>query len=262
MPPDVTRIQLLRRVWLFAELADDELEQIARLARERTCRSGEVLVHQGEASGDLFTVIQGRLKVVSTAPEGDEVLLSVIGAGEVFGELALLDDKPRSATVCAVEHCRLLVVPRASFRPLLLRMPTLGLRLLQIMAGHVRRLSARTEDATTLDVRTRLAKTLHELGARFGIPGPRGSIRITLRLSQQELGRLVGATREMINKCLRELDASGAVRHEKGALTVLKPEMLRTVAEGLHLRRSKRTRAKPGPPSGKRPTSGGANRKT
>ncbi len=253
MPADVTRMQLLRRVWLFADLADDELDQIAHLARERTCPSGEVLVHQGEASGELFTVIQGRLKVVSTAPEGDEVLLSVVGAGEVFGELALLDDLPRSATVCAVEHCRLLVVPRASFRPLLLRMPTLGLRLLQIMAGHVRRLSARTEDATTLDVRTRLAKTLHELGTRFGIPGPRGSIRITLRLSQQELGRLVGATREMINKCLRELVASGAVRHEKGALTLLKPETLRAVAEGLDLRRSK-TPTKNTRPKGKRPS--------
>jgi CRP/FNR family transcriptional regulator, cyclic AMP receptor protein len=244
MPPDVTRTQLLRRVWLFAELDDDELQQIARLARERTCCSGEVLVHQGEASGELFTVIQGRLKVISTAPEGDEVLLSVIGAGEVFGELALLDDLPRSATVCAVEHCRLLVVPRASFRPLLLRMPTLGLRLLKIMAGHVRRLSARTEDATTLDVRTRLAKTLHELAVRFGIPAPRGSIRITLRLSQQELGRLVGATREMINRCLRELASSGAVRHEKGGLTVLKPEALRAIAEGLGPRRPKNLPAK------------------
>src|SRR5881628_3334064 len=115
MPLDVTRTQLLRRVWLFSELDDDDLEQIARLSRERTCRSGDILVHQGESSGELFTVIQGRLKVVSTAPDGGEVLLSVIGAGEVFGELALLDDLPRSATVCAAEHCRLLVVPRTSF---------------------------------------------------------------------------------------------------------------------------------------------------
>jgi CRP/FNR family transcriptional regulator, cyclic AMP receptor protein len=169
-------------------------------------------------------------------------LLSVISPGEVFGELALLDDLPRSATVSAAEHCRLLVVPRVSFRPLLLRMPSLGLRLLQVMAGHVRRLSARTEDATTLDVRTRLAKTLLDLSERFGRSGPRGATTITLRFSQQELGRLVGATREMINKCLRELTRSGIVRHERGALTIKKENALRALAEGSGARKARGSR--------------------
>jgi CRP-like cAMP-binding protein len=199
-------------------------------------------VRQGETSGELFTVIQGRLKVVSTAPEGEEVLLSFIGPGEVFGELALLDDLPRSATVSAIDHCRLLVVPRASFRSLLLQMPSLGLRLLQAMSGHVRRLSARTEDVTTLDVRTRLAKTLIELSDKFGMPGLRGSIRITVRFSQQEIGRLVGATREMINKCLGELMHGRVVRHEKGLLTIFKLDTLRGLADGSASRRSSRLR--------------------
>jgi CRP/FNR family cyclic AMP-dependent transcriptional regulator len=170
--------------------------------------------------------------VVSTGPEGDEVLLSFIGPGEVFGELALLDDLPRSASVVAIELCRLLVVPRQSFRSLLLQMPSLGLRLLKAMAGHVRRLSARTEDATTLDVRTRLAKTLLDLSDRFGMPGLRGSTRITVRFSQQELGRLVGATREMINRCLGELARRRVVRHERGLLTIFKLDALRALAEG------------------------------
>jgi CRP/FNR family cyclic AMP-dependent transcriptional regulator len=231
MPPQEMRIELLRRVWLFSELEDGELAQIARVSRERACRGGEVLVRQGESSGELFTVAQGRLRVISTSPEGEEVLLSVIGPGEVFGELALLDDLPRSATVSAIEACRLLVVPRASFRPLLLQMPSLGLRLLQVMAGHVRRLSSRTEDVTNLDVRTRLAKTLLDLAERFGVPGARRTVRITMRFSQQELGRLVGATREMINKCLGELARARVVRHERGVLTILKPEALRARAE-------------------------------
>jgi CRP-like cAMP-binding protein len=190
-----------------------------------------VLVQQGDVSGDLFSVIQGRLKVSSVAGEGEEVLLSVMGPGDVFGELALLDEEPRSATVVAAEICRLLVVPKASFRPLLLEVPLLAVRLLQVMAGHVRRLSRRTEDAATLDVRARLAKTLLDLGHRFGVRGPGDSIRITLRLSQQELGRLVGATREMINKCLREWTKRHLVSHARGSLVIKNDEKLRAVAQ-------------------------------
>src|SRR5206468_12671033 len=127
-----------------------DLAHIAAVARERTCRAGEVLVRQGDTTGDLFSVVQGRLKVGSVAGGGEEVLLSVIGPGEVFGEIALLDDEPRSASVVAVGACRLLVVPRAQFRPLLLQLPRLSLRLLQILARHVRRLSTRTEDTAAL----------------------------------------------------------------------------------------------------------------
>jgi CRP/FNR family transcriptional regulator, cyclic AMP receptor protein len=212
--------QLLRRVWLFSELDEGDLSRVAGVARERACPAGEVLVRQGDASNDLFTVIRGRLKVGSVMSEGDEVLLAVMGPGDVFGELALLDDKPRSATVIAAEPCRLLVVPGPSFRPLLLEAPRLGLKLLQVMASHVRRLSARTEDNATLSVRARLAKTLLDLAARFGSPATGGGIRINLRLSQQELGRFVGATREMVNKCLRDWARLRVVRRGRGLLVV------------------------------------------
>src|SRR5215831_14373660 len=218
--PHAQRLQLLRRVWLFSSLDEGELASIAAVTREVTCRRGEVLVRQGDSSGDLFSVVQGRLKVGSVAGDGEEVLLSVVAPGEELGEIALLDDEPRSATVVAAEPCRLLVVPRAAFRLLLHELPALALRLLQIMARHVRRLSARTEDAAALDVRARLAKTLLDLGERFGAKGPRGTVRITLRLSQQELGRMVGATREMVNKCLREWAARRIVSHTNGVIVI------------------------------------------
>jgi CRP-like cAMP-binding protein len=230
MPADPQRLQLLRRVWLFAGLDDAELASIAAVSRERSCQKGEVLVRQGDTSGDLFSVLQGRLKVGSVAGEGEEVLLSVVGPGDVFGEIALLDDEPRSATVVAVEPCRLLIVPRASFRPLLRELPTLALRLLQILAGHVRRLSARTEDAAALDVRARLAKTLLDLAGRFGVEGARGRVRITLRLSQQDLGRMVGATREMVNKCLREWASRGVINSANGLIVILSRARLRKIA--------------------------------
>jgi len=230
MPGDLQRLALLRRVWLFSDLEDAELASIAAVARERACRRGEILVRQGDSAGDLFSVIEGRLKVGSVAGEGAEVLLSVVGPGDVFGEIALLDEQPRSATVVAAEPCRLLVVPHASFRPLLRELPTLALRLLQILSRHVRRLSARTEDAAALDVRARLAKTLLDLGQRFGEPGPRGRLRLTLRLSQQELGRMVGATREMVNKCLREWASRGIVSYVNRVLVIAGVRQLRKIA--------------------------------
>ena len=230
MPADAQRLQLLRRVWLFAGLDDGELASIAAVSRERTCKKGEVLVRQGDPCGDLFSVLQGRLKVGSLAGEDAEVLLSVVGPGEVFGEIALLDEEPRSATVVALEPCRLLIVPRDAFRPLLRQLPALALRLLQILARHVRRLSARTEDAAGLDVRARLAKTLLELADRFGVEGARGKVRITLRLSQQDLGRMVGATREMVNKCLREWTSRGIISTTNGQTVIISRARLRKSA--------------------------------
>lgn len=227
----IQRQRLLRRVWLFSDLGERELACIAEVARERTCRRGEVLVRQGDSSGDLFSVVQGRLKVGSVAGDGQEVLFAVLGPGDVFGEIALLDDEPRSANVIAAEPCRLLVVSRASFRPLLHQLPALSVRLLQVMARHVRRLSARTEDAAALDVRARLAKALLALAGRFGAPGPGDSVRITLRLSQQELGRMMGATREMVNRCLREWTVQKIIRYSGGVLVIANTHRLMAITD-------------------------------
>jgi CRP-like cAMP-binding protein len=229
--PPGQRLDLLRRIWLFAELPDGELARVAGVARETTCRAGEVLVRQGELSGDLYAVIQGRLKVSSVGDGGEEVLLSLLKPGQVFGEIALLDDEPRSATVVAAEACRFLVVPRAAFRSLLQEVPALSMRLLQVLARHVRRLSLRAEDMASLDVRARLAKTLLGLAEQFGVAAPGDKTRITLRLSQQEMGRLVGATREMVNKCLREWTERRIISYARGVLMVLKERRLREILD-------------------------------
>lgn len=232
MRTDPQRLQLLRRVWLFADLDDADLAHVAAVGREKSCRAGEVLLNQGDATGDLFSIIQGRLKVVSVAGAGEEILLSVMGPGDVFGEIALLDEEPRSATVVAAEACRLLVVPRAAFRALLAQTPALALRMMALMARHVRRLSARTEDTVSLDVRARLAKTLLGLAERFGVPGAGGTIRLSLKLSQKELGRMVGATREMVNKCLREWVGRRIIGCTRGVVTMVNEARLRPIAEG------------------------------
>jgi CRP-like cAMP-binding protein len=223
--------RLLKKVWLFATLDDGELDVILSRAREVVCQAHHVLVRQGEDTGDLFAVIEGRLKV-ATNVEDEEMLLSIMGPGEVFGEIALLDGEPRSATVSALERCRLLVLPRASFRALLQSIPTLGLRLLESMARRVRALTYRAEDSLIRDVPTRLAKAVAGLAERFGVPAGAGKIRISLKLSQQELGNLIGATREIVNKSLGRLARGRVLRHRDGILVVLDPARLRALADG------------------------------
>jgi CRP-like cAMP-binding protein len=228
---DGDRRQMLRRVWLFAQLHDADLDAILLRAREQVCEAHTILFNQGDTSGDLFAVIQGRLKV-ATNLDGGEVLLSIIGSGEVFGEIALLDGEARSATVSAFETCRLMVMPRAAFRALLLAIPALGVRLLEIMAQRVRALTFRAEESLLLDVPTRLAKSILMLANRFGAPAGDGKTRVTIRLSQQELGNLIGATREMVNKCLARLCRQRVLRNRAGILTILDEERLRAAAEG------------------------------
>jgi CRP-like cAMP-binding protein len=123
MSTDPERLRHLRDVRLFSELGDEELGHLAAIVRESSCRAGQIVVRQGESAGDLFSVIRGRLKVVSVNDEGQETMLSVMNAGDVFGEIALFDQEPRSATVVAAEPCQLLVLPRAAFRALLCQMP-------------------------------------------------------------------------------------------------------------------------------------------
>lgn len=201
---------ILRRVWLFSQLDDAQIEQIKHLCRRRGCAPRETVVAQGDDSGDLFAVVSGRLKVATANGDGGEMVLSILGAGDVFGEVALLDDQPRSASVSALERCDLLVLDRRAFRALLLRMPPLSLALMRVLARRLRDLSDRAQDVSLLDVTGRLARALLALARRFGGPTPAG-LAVELKLSQQELGEMVGATREMVNRCLRRWTDAGII---------------------------------------------------
>jgi CRP/FNR family cyclic AMP-dependent transcriptional regulator len=226
----IDKRHLLQKVWLFAHLDQGELDLILPLTREHVCPADRVLVQQGDTSGDMFAVLQGRVKVV-TSVDGEEILLSIMGPGEVFGEIALLDGGARSATVMTLESCRLLVLPRAAFQSLLYTVPSLGARLLATMAKRVRTLTERAEDSSLRDVPGRLAKAILALAAQFGMPAGPGKIRITLKLSQLELGNLIGATREMVNRCLGQFTRRRWLHHRQGILTVLDEAQLRAAAE-------------------------------
>jgi CRP/FNR family transcriptional regulator, cyclic AMP receptor protein len=194
----------LKKNWLFSQLADVDVARIARLARPRHVPARETVVAQGDASDELFVVVEGHLKTSICNAAGDEVVLSILGPEEVFGEIALLDGEPRSASVSALEPCDLLVIQRGPFHALLREVPDLAFGMMAMLAKRIRTLTELTQDVSLLDVPKRLAKTLVALGDRFGEPSSLGEVKVTPRLSQHELGMMIGATREMVNRCLRD----------------------------------------------------------
>jgi CRP-like cAMP-binding protein len=222
---------LLGSIPLFAGLSPEQLTKIAALAQVRKFAAREVVVTQGEPARALFAIVRGRLKVVSCGPDGRDTVLGIMAEGEVFGEVALLDGGVRSATCTAIEPCELLAIERDQFMELLEASPTIAVKLSDVLAQRLRRLSQRSEDAAFLDVPSRLARSLLDLATRFGERrSPATGIRITLKLSQQELGDLVGATRESINKHLSDWARQGFLEVQGGRLTISDIDSVRRIA--------------------------------
>lgn len=223
---------LLRSIPLFEGLSEQELKQVGSLAQVRAYAARTVVVTQGEPALALFVIVRGRLKVASSGPDGRDTVLGIMGEREVFGEVALIDGGARSATCTAVEPCELLVIERSLFLNLLQASPGISIKLLYVLAQRLRRLSQRSEDAAFLDVPSRLARSLLDLATRFGESGrpPSKAIRLTIKLSQQELGDLVGATRESVNKHLNDWTRQGILELQGGRMVINDIDSVRRLA--------------------------------
>jgi len=223
---------LLGAIPLLAGLDEQELAKVGALSEVRFYPARAVVVTQGEPALALFAIMRGRLKVVACGPDGRDTMLGIMGEGEIFGEVALIDGGARSATCTAVEPCELLVIERAHFLKLLADSPAISIKLLYVLAQRLRRLSQRSEDAAFLDVPSRLARSLLDLAARFGERDrtPASTVRIGLKLSQQELGDLVGATRESVNKHLGDWARQGILKVESGWMVISDIDRVRRLA--------------------------------
>lgn len=226
---DVRRV--LAQASIFAGLDARQLDTLASLAVRKKLRARDVVLRKGDPALQIYVILRGRLKTITSGGEGRNATFSIMGPGEVFGEVAVLDGEPRSATITALEPCELVVIQRNDFFHFLERAPQAAIKLLEVLARRLRRLSERVEDTAFLEVPGRLAKQLVRLAERYGQKhGP--NVRIELKLSQQELGDLVGATRESVNKQLRAWVADGIMEQSTGKLVVLDLEALRAIGDG------------------------------
>jgi len=173
----------------------------------------------------MFVVISGRLKISVTSEEGKELSFFILHKNDIFGELALLDGERRSATVSAIGPCELLVLHHRDFKQLLKQYQLIGLKLLSILAGRVRATTSLYESSAFIEIPGRLASKLLELGEEHGTECD-GGIQIDLKLSQYELGTLINASRESVNKQLKTWESQGIIKIIGGKIFLADPLVL------------------------------------
>lgn len=221
--------KLVARIPLFASLEPEARRPLAQLIRLRRYSARQVVVWEGEAGGTLFLSLSGYFKAITTGGDGKEMLLSIMGPGEVFGELSVLDGQPRSASVITLEPGELACIERAALFELMAASPRLAIGLIEVLAQRVRTLTKRYETISTLDVSQRLAQVLVSLAQKHGQrDGSR--VRIPVRLSQSDLGSMVGATRESVNKQFRKWTESGVLHRENGCVVISDFAVLRAAS--------------------------------
>ncbi len=224
------RREMLARTLLFGALKEAQLDTLIQQSTSRRLTSREELCHKGDEGTQLFLIQSGRLKVVTTSTEGSDLTFTVMGPGEVVGELALLGAGIRTATISALERCDLLVIERRDFLQVLRENSEVAIQLLQILARRVARLSETMEDAQFLNLPARLAKKLLGLARAYGKEESEG-IRIALKLSQSELADLVATTRESVNKQIGAWREEGILSMESGRIILHRAEALEDIAE-------------------------------
>jgi CRP/FNR family cyclic AMP-dependent transcriptional regulator len=208
---------LLAESNLFGDLPPADRQRIVELCTRKKLSAKQVVFHQGELGREMFVVVSGKLKVSVTSEEGKELSFFILHKNDIFGELALLDGERRSATVSAIGPCELLVLHHTDFKQLLKQYQLIGLKLLSILAGRVRATTSLYESSVFIEIPGRLASKLLELGVDHGTDCDDG-IQIDLKLSQYELGTLINASRESVNKQLKTWESQGIIKINKGKI--------------------------------------------
>jgi len=207
---------------LLSAIPEHETEDLAKRAMGGRYGRGDVLFTKQDEGRSAMFVSKGRVKIVGTSPSGTEVIHNIIDEGEVFGEMALLDGKNRSADAIAAIDSEIVEFSRDVFLEILRRNPDATIQMMWILCGRIRQSTSFVEDAVLLDSSMRLLNRLKALADQYGIYEPhRAAINIRHNLSQQELGESVGLTRVSINRLLVRWRESGWIRNGRGFITII-----------------------------------------
>ncbi len=215
---------VLRKVPLFSDLAEPELVRFGEVTREREYPKNSVILFEDDPGDALYIVSSGQVKVVLIGEDGREVILSVLGDGDFFGEMSLIDDEPRSAHVIAMKDSRLLVLRREDFQSELQREPRIGLKLLRVLVQRLRRADEKIGGLVLLDVNGRVARLLLDLAEESGGP------TITRKLTHHTIAQMIGSSRETVSRAMRELVDKGCISVSRREITITSPAKLKTLA--------------------------------
>ena len=200
-------ISTLTTVPLFAHIPQPDLEKLAAIARQEDYAKNAEIMAEGERSSGLYILLSGKVKVVLRNEEGKEIILAMLNPTEYFGEMALLDDAPRSADVVAMVPTSVLVIAKQKFNQWLLRHPDMSFVIIRTLAQRLREADRKIGDLALMDVYGRVARALISLAKEDG----QGRMVVSEKLSQQSLADIVGASREMVSRTLKELAQVGHI---------------------------------------------------
>lgn len=221
------RVALLEQAPLFSVLHPTDLRAIANKLHLVRYRKGEMIFREGEPAERLFLIDDGKVKLSLTAPNGQELLIAVLGRGHIFGELAVIDRGPRAMDARAMEETRVCSLGSDVFWTMLENRPALARRLLELMARRLRRADQNSQDLVFFDAPTRLARRLVELAEEHGEPtGPGEAVRLTVRVTQEEMAQMIGITRGSANRLIASFVERGWIDWNGGCPIILQPEAL------------------------------------
>ena len=214
--------ELLRTVPIFSELADSDIASLAKLSSRRRFPKDTVVFFENEEGDTFFMILEGRIKVTILGDDGREVILSMLGPGDFFGEMALLDNEPRSATAIAAEETELLSLHRTDFQTVLTDNRSITTALIKILTGRLRRANHQISTLALLDVYGRVARVIVDMAREEGRRLRDGRIAFR-RATHQEIANRIGTTRETVTRMLKDLERQGLI-HIEGKEIVVEPD--------------------------------------
>ncbi len=207
---------------LFAGLSEPQLREVAGLAQQRDFANGQLVIRKNAAPTEFFALLEGEARVMAPAADGQELYLRTLRAGDVFGEIGLFDQRPRTASVETTCACRMAAFDVRDLRDYLRHNPEVALQLLRIFAERLRDTTQLLEDQVFLNSGTRLAKVLISLANEYGEEAEdAGSILIGRRFTQGTLAQMVGTTREGVNRQITAWEHAGILKRESNLLRIL-----------------------------------------
>jgi CRP/FNR family transcriptional regulator/CRP/FNR family cyclic AMP-dependent transcriptional regulator len=218
-------VDFLRKVSLFSELDDAELRQLAGVVREQHYRKNVTIFHINDPGTALFILKSGLVKITIEDQSGREIILRILYPTDFFGEMALIDGMPRSATVTTQEPSDALIIYREQFVGLIEKSPKILLDMAAVLSRRLRKVNELIRSLAFYDVYGKVARVLLNLVTERGRATERGTV-IDLRLTQQELAELAGMSRETMTRTLRDFQQAGCVRIDSGIITILELDML------------------------------------
>jgi CRP-like cAMP-binding protein len=214
--------ELLRTVPIFNELTDEDIGHLARLTSRRRYPKDTVIFFENDEGDSFFMIVEGRIKVTILGDDGREIILSVLSVGDFFGEMALLDNEPRSATAIAVEESELLLVQRSDFQAVLTDNRSITGALIRVLTARLRRANHQISTLALLDVYGRVARVILDMAREEGKRLKDGRIAFR-RATHQEIANRIGTTRETVTRMLKDLERQGLIQVE-GKEIVVQPD--------------------------------------